>query len=243
MKIIPKAKQGRGAFNGGEIIENKPIVPGSVTPPYSNLFYWAHAKALTDSTIGLHPHQGFEICSFVLKGQIRHYDTHLKEWRDLRVGDVQIIRAGSGISHSEFMASGAEIFQIWFDPNMNETLTKPASYDDYPSADFPATAPAEGVHTTQLVGEGSPFRMDTPGIRVQRVELTNGSHTLRAAPGSMYSIYVVSGEVTVNDQPAQESDFIVIQDDAPVNLQAPTGGSVFVIESPMAPGYRTYGAR
>ena len=40
----------------------------------SNLFYWAHATATKDSTIGLHPHKGFEILTYVLKGKIRHYD-------------------------------------------------------------------------------------------------------------------------------------------------------------------------
>ena len=116
VQIIPKAKQGHGAFNGGEIVENKPIgfpQDHSSIRPYSNLFYWAHARAVQDSTIGLHPHQGFEICSFVLAGDIRHYYTKLQEWRPLRTGDVQIIRAGNGISHCEWMGKDAEIFQIW----------------------------------------------------------------------------------------------------------------------------------
>ena len=142
IRIIPKEQQGRGAFNGGEIVENKPIgfpQDHSSVRPYSNLFYWAHARAVTDSTIGLHPHQGFEICSFVLKGEIRHYDTKLREWRPLSAGDVQIIRAGNGISHSEWMGKDGEMFQIWFDPNLEATLSKPASYDDYRSADFPGT--------------------------------------------------------------------------------------------------------
>jgi redox-sensitive bicupin YhaK (pirin superfamily) len=89
------------------------------------LFYWAHARAVKDSTIGLHPHQGFEICSFVLKGEIRHYDTKMKEWRPLQAGDVQIIRAGNGISHSEWMGKDAEMFQIWFDPNLQKTIAHP----------------------------------------------------------------------------------------------------------------------
>ena len=111
IQIIPVEQQGRGAFNGGEIVENKPIgfpQDRSSIRPYSNLFYWAHAKSLTDSTIGLHPHQGFEICSFVLKGNIRHFDTKLNDWKPLEAGDVQIIRAGNGISHSEWMGKDAE---------------------------------------------------------------------------------------------------------------------------------------
>ena len=48
---------------------------------------------LVKSTIGLHPHQGFEICSFVLKGKINHFDTKQNKWIPLSEGDVQIIRS------------------------------------------------------------------------------------------------------------------------------------------------------
>ena len=165
IRIIPKEQQGYGAFNGGEIVENKPIgFPSdhSSIRPYSNLFYWAHARAVTDSTIGLHPHQGFEICSFVLKGDIRHYDTKLREWRPLKAGDVQIIRAGNGISHSEWLGKDGEIFQIWFDPNLKKTLAQPPSYDDYPADAFPEKTVGDARVKT-LIGTGSPFQMDTPG--------------------------------------------------------------------------------
>ena len=72
--------------------------------------------------LALHPHRGFEICSFVLKGEIEHYDTLLDKWITLSEGDVQVIKAGKGISHSEKLKSGSEIFQIWFDPNIQESL-------------------------------------------------------------------------------------------------------------------------
>ena len=69
--------------------------------PYSNLFYWAHAWSDKGSLIGEHPHKAFEILSFVLEGDIEHYDSKLRGWKPLQKGDVQIIRAGSGISHAE----------------------------------------------------------------------------------------------------------------------------------------------
>jgi len=42
------SNQAYGEFNGGGIIENKPIgftQDGGKLKPYSNLFYWAHASA------------------------------------------------------------------------------------------------------------------------------------------------------------------------------------------------------
>ena len=118
-----------------KFLKKKPIgfpQDGGKLKPYSNLFYWAHAWApLNDSIIGLHPHRGFEICSFVLKGEIEHYDTLLDKWIKLSKGDVQVIKAGKGISHSEKLKKGSEIFQIWFDPNIQESLYINASYSDF----------------------------------------------------------------------------------------------------------------
>ena len=243
VRIIPKEQQGYGAFNGGEIVENKPIgfpQDHSSVRPYSNLFYWAHARAVTDSTIGLHPHQGFEICSFVLKGEIRHYDTKLKEWRPLTAGDVQIIRAGNGISHSEWLGKDGEIFQIWFDPDLTKTLEQPASSDDYRAEEFPVKT-ENGVTVKTLAGPGSPFRMETPGVEVLQIEIENGAYTLPADTAKIYSAYVLDGEALFNGEDAKQSDFVQITDQSQIELQSLTGAKVFIIASPVSPGYRTYG--
>lgn len=243
IRIIPKEQQGHGAFNGGEIVENKPIgfpQDHSSVRPYSNLFYWAHARAVADSTIGLHPHQGFEICSFVLRGEIRHYDTKLREWRPLSAGDVQIIRAGNGISHSEWMGKDAEMFQIWFDPNLEATLSKPASYNDYRAADFPEKQ-VGAARVKTLVGSGSPFQMDTPGVEVFRVEIESGTFQMNAEPGKIYSAYLLEGEASFQGETAKQFDFVQVTDQEKIELNSPNGASVFVIASPVQPGYRTYG--
>ncbi len=244
VSIFPREKQGRGAFNGGEIVENKPIgFPQDLSTlrPYSNLFYWAHARAIKDSTIGLHPHQGFEICSFVLAGEIRHYDTKLREWRPLQAGDAQIIRAGSGISHSEWMGQEAEMFQIWFDPDLNKTLTQPASYDDYRLEQFPVRA-EEGVSVRTIVGLGSPFRMDAPGVQVLNIRLQAGAqHHLQAALEQVFSAYLIRGKAKFNGQEVGPSDFGLITDEDAFNIEALADDTeVFLIISPAVLSYRTY---
>ncbi|MBK8193818.1 MAG: pirin family protein [Lewinellaceae bacterium] len=242
IRIIPKEQQGSGAFNGGEIVENKPIgfpQDHSSIRPYSSLFYWAHARAVTDSTIGLHPHQGFEICSFVLNGEIRHYDTKLREWRSLRAGAVQIIRAGNGISHSEWMGKDAEMFQIWFDPNLAKTLEQPASYDDYRAADFPEKR-VNGTLVKTLAGEGSPFKMDTPDVEVMLLELGNEQFSMPADTSKTYSAYVLEGTVAFNGDSAKQYDFALLNEQTNIEMQSEDGAKVFIIASPAQPGYRTY---
>ena len=141
LQIIAKDKQANGNFNNAKILEKKPIGfphDGGMIKPYSNLFYWAHAWTPGEkSTIGLHPHQGFEICSFVLSGYINHFDTKLKKWIKLEKGSVQVIKSGSGISHSEEIGEDSSIFQIWFDPNIAISITNEAEYSDYDVDIFP----------------------------------------------------------------------------------------------------------
>jgi len=242
LQIIPKNKQGYGAFNGGEIIENKPIgfpQDGGEGKPYSNLFYWAYAKALKDSTIGLHPHQGFEIMSFVLNGTIRHFDTKLNDWKPLHKGDAQIIRAGNGISHAEFMAKDAVMFQIWVDPSLQKTINQEASYDDYRDADFPIKK-ENGLSIKMYSGEGAPLTMDAAGIEIQEWSFGEGVFEKKLNNEKIYSIYVLDGEVKLNNEKAEQDAFAILKDGTDLKIESGNAGKFFVISSDKKLNYMTY---
>jgi hypothetical protein len=242
IQIIPKERQAQGAFNGGEIVENKPIGfprEGGVIRPFSNLFYWAYAEANTDSTIGLHPHEGFEIMSFVLKGNIRHYDTKLNEWRPLKAGDAQIIRAGSGISHAEFLAKDAAIFQIWFDPNLAKTLNQPASYDDYKATDLPVKN-QRGISVKTYVGAEAPISLDTQGLEIVQLSFDQADYHQQLSTEKIYSLYVLKGDLSINGNPVKKDDFIILKDTAEMHIQGSGAGSIFMISSPAMLNYKTY---
>lgn len=66
---------------------------------------------------GTHPHDNMEIFSYVLDGDLVHRDSMGND-HHLRRGDMQLMSAGSGITHSEF--NGADtvthFLQIWIEP-------------------------------------------------------------------------------------------------------------------------------
>ena len=240
IQVFTKDDQAYGAFNGGEIIENKPVGfprEGGKLKPFSNLFYWANAIAKVDSTIGLHPHKGFEIMSFVISGGIRHFDTKLNTWKDLSEGDVQIIRAGNGISHSEFMEKDSRMFQIWLDPDLQKTLSQEASYDDYRKSDFPVVK-SNTAEVTTLIGEGSPLGLDTADVETLRIKILNSPYTIKVKEERVHAVYILSGEFSISGSKAATDDFVLIEDTEEISFEGV--GEVFLFSSPKEVKYQTY---
>jgi redox-sensitive bicupin YhaK (pirin superfamily) len=241
--IYNKHEQVSGNFNNGEILEKKPIgfaQDGGKLKPYSNLFYWADAwTPNSKSTIGLHPHQGFEICSFVIKGSIRHYDTKQNKWIELNAGDAQIIRSGNGISHAEEILDNSEMFQIWFDPDISKTISKPATYNDYKSTSFPIIKNKKNTVVT-IKGENSPFIMDTEGIEIYETSFKDGSHQSDLFTSKVYSFFIKKGIMIHDGDEFKQGTFIKIEKESKFDFKSKSGLELFEIRSPKRPSYLTY---
>ncbi|MEQ8347015.1 MAG: pirin family protein [Sneathiellaceae bacterium] len=85
---------------------------------------WGSLRVWNDDTIAPqtgfppHPHRDMEIVTYVRSGAITHQDNLGNKGRT-EAGDVQVMSAGTGITHSEYNLEDAptQIFQIWIIPN------------------------------------------------------------------------------------------------------------------------------
>ncbi|MBM3507874.1 MAG: pirin family protein [Alphaproteobacteria bacterium] len=61
-----------------------------------------------------HPHRGIETVTYVLEGELEHYDNHGNAGI-IRPGDAQWVTAGRGVIHNEIPAEGVTVhsLQLW----------------------------------------------------------------------------------------------------------------------------------
>jgi hypothetical protein len=152
---------------------------------------------------GTHPHRDMEILTYVLEGGLQHRDS-LGSGSVIRPGDVQVMSAGTGITHSEFNASPTEpvhLLQIWILP---ERKGLPPRYDQ-------RTIPESG-RRDRLRLIASPDGRDGSVVLKQDVSvyagiLSPGREVRRpVAPGRHSWIQVARGAVTLNGTALRAGD-------------------------------------
>jgi redox-sensitive bicupin YhaK (pirin superfamily) len=223
INVYPTEQQGTGSFDGGKIVEQKPIGfphEGSVVKRVGPLFYWAWAFVPKEGALGLHPHQAFEIMTYVINGTAEHGDT-LGTNSVISSGGAQVMQAGSGISHQEkIVGPDAEAFQIWFEPYLNEAIARQPTYNQYEHEIFPLNSHNDLTIKT-VIGEGSPIQL-VADAGLWDIHLKPGSEYKHVIP-SGYSIAALairgSGEwIGDNDTTIsadhQHKDFVVLEADS-----------------------------
>ena len=250
--IYPPEVQGTGAFDGGRITETKPLgFPGEGprVPHTGPLFYWAWATAKGYGKIGLHPHQAFEIMSYVLKGEIGHYDTMGNRGR-VQAGGAQVMQAGSGLSHEEeTVGDHNEFFQIWFEPDLKKAVHQPPTYAEFRHADFPIEA-RDGVTLKHVIGNGAPISILAETTMQDVLIPSNRCYRRDLSTNRTLAMVVIDGAGTLMDEAdAEKHDletryFAVVRAGTPgsITLQAEDDAPlrVAMIEVPAEVDYTLY---
>ncbi|HWA00017.1 MAG TPA: pirin family protein [Caulobacterales bacterium] len=152
---------------------------------------------------GPHPHRGFETVTFILDGELGHYDSggHASI---IRAGGVQWMTAGSGIVHAElsppeFKRDGGpmEILQLWLNLPARLKFSQPA-YVGLQRDDIPI-APVDGGEVSVIAGQFSGVRGPVNSLIdafMAIVSLNAGARVALPAPrGRNVFFYVARGEL------------------------------------------------
>ena len=86
--------------------------------PKRPLVVWNDDTIKPQTGFPMHSHQNMEIITYIRQGSITHKD-NIGNSGEIKSGQIQVMSAGSGITHSEYNLSNEEtlLFQIWIEPN------------------------------------------------------------------------------------------------------------------------------
>jgi len=174
-----------------------------------------------------HSHRDMEIVSYVLDGALEHRDS-MGTGSVIRPGDVQLMRAGTGVTHSEYNHSAADpvhFLQIWILPA--RTALEPA----YAQRHFPVT---ERRNALRLVA--SPDGRES-SLQI-RQDMTMHAAVLEAGktvthvlePGRQAWVQVARGRIRINGQEIAAGDGAAIRDEKQIEIRGESPAEVLLFD-------------
>lgn len=193
-------------------------------------------RVLNDDTIiggsgfGTHPHDNMEIISIPLSGALEHNDSTGTQ-SVIHANDVQIMSAGSGISHSEFnhfKDKTTNFLQIWVLPKLKNITPR------YNQKTFKVEDRINKLQTVVSPDDAQAVWINQDAW-FSMARLQQGK-SLEYAPqknGNGVYVFVLEGVLVINDQQLSKRDALGIWDTEVFNLTATAEADILVIDIPM----------
>ena len=195
---------------------------------------WGSIRVWNDDTIAAqsgfppHPHRDMEIVTFVRSGAITHRDSLGHEGRTA-AGDVQVMSAGTGITHAEMNREdeATTLFQIWIIPD------RQGEQPGWGQREFPK-ATREGGFEVLASGDAEaddalPIRTDA---KVAAATLAKGQSAVWNTSGDRHQYLVApKGRVTVNGREAQPRDGIAVTGESEIVVEALDDAEIVLVDA------------
>jgi redox-sensitive bicupin YhaK (pirin superfamily) len=180
---------------------------------------------------GTHPHDNMEIISIPLEGDLEHKD-NMGNVSIIKHGDVQVMSAGTGITHSEYNKNKdkrVKFLQIWVFPDRRNVTPR---YDQI------TLNIADRHNKFQQILSPNP---DDAGVWIYQKawfhlgQFDNGfsaDYNIKAKGNGVY-VFILSGTVTINNQELNPRDGFGIWDIDKLSVKANTDAEFLLMEVPM----------
>lgn len=189
-------------------------------------------RVIAGEGFGTHPHDNMEIVSIPLKGILAHKDS-MGHQEDIKPEEVQVMSAGTGITHSEFNGSNDEMlefFQIWVFPR--EKGVKPRY--DQKAFDFEAKRNDLMLLVSPDQAEGSLWLHQDVWFSMGNFDKeATKSYNVKKANNGVFAM-VVDGEFEVAGTKLSKRDALGIYDVDSFDFKALTDNArILLIDVPM----------
>jgi redox-sensitive bicupin YhaK (pirin superfamily) len=180
-----------------------------------------------EAGFGMHPHQDMEIITVQVDGELRHRDS-LGSGSTLRAGEVQVMSAGTGISHSEANPSRGEsshLLQIWILPERKGIEPR------YEQKAFPETERRGRLQPVATPdGRGGSLRIHQDASLFLGSMESGKSLSYAPAPGRHAWVQVARGAVELNGMAMKQGDGAAVSDETSLRLLASEDSDILLFD-------------
>lgn len=180
-----------------------------------------------------HPHKNMEIVSIPISGELLHQDS-MGNTQHIRAGEVQIMSAGTGITHSEYNGSDSEpvaFLQIWVLPKFQNIEPRYGqrlfSCNDRKNKFQIVVSPDKDSDESAIR-----INQDVWFLRGDFDTGQTGSYRIKREGNGMY-FFVIEGAVTIADEQLQRRDAIGFEDATEINFEVAEDCQLLIIDVPM----------
>jgi redox-sensitive bicupin YhaK (pirin superfamily) len=187
---------------------------------------WNDDRIAAKSGFPPHPHRDMEIVTYVRSGAITHQDSMGNKGRTA-AGDVQVMSAGTGVTHAEFNLEDEEttLFQIWIETDRR------GAEPGWGAKPFPKDA-RDGRF--QLLASGGPEENAltiNADARVLGATVKAGESIEFDASPERHLYLVPSGRVRVNGVAARPRDGIAITGEEQLRIEAEDDAELVLVDA------------
>ena len=180
---------------------------------------------------GTHPHSNMEIISIPLEGDLQHMDD-MGNSTVIKSGDVQVMSAGTGVSHSEHNKNKNELvkfLQIWVIPNKKDVVPR---YDQISIKNIETKNSFYQILSPNEDDNGVWIHQDAWFHLGDYESDKTDSYSIKKEGNGVY-IFVLEGDIVVNDQNLNKRDGYGIWETDSFTLHSNSTAKVLVMEVPM----------
>ncbi len=181
---------------------------------------------------GAHPHDNMEIISVPLSGSLRHRDS-MGNLHVINHGEIQVISAGTGITHSEHNNSNSEpvnFLQIWVlpkDRNIVPRYEQKVFDASARNGRFQMVVSPDRQNDSISINQDAYFSLaDFPAGAKEHYDIKK--------PGNGVYIFLLDGQIEVGGELLEKRDAIGLADLLTVEIISLKDSQILCIEVPMS---------
>ena len=187
---------------------------------------WNDDRIAAKSGFPPHPHRDMEIVTYVRTGAITHQDSLGNKGRT-EAGDVQVMSAGTGVTHSEFNLEDEEttLFQIWIETD------RPGAKPGWGAKPFPRQA-RDGRFQLLASGDSDNGALAiNADARILGASIKTGETIELDASPERHLYLVPSGRVRVNGVSAEPRDGVAITGEDRLRIEAEDDAELVLVDA------------